>query len=210
MHFFVSVVVAIGCGLSPWAAQRAPTRWAVIVALALLVVIVAGAVFGLAFYPYSDVVVAAFSVIAGIALGRAMPPRFRPLLVLLVVLSALDVAQNLLAAGPSTGGPVATTQPDPHFIWFNFRLPLAGGHFNIGFADLGLIAAVSENLRRRGAPLPLTLLPGVIGLGLGEALTATLSQPAPTIVTAISESLIPFLTGGFVLTELAVGQRQES
>ena len=208
MHFFVSVGVAVGCGLSPWAVQRAPTRWAVIAALPLLLVVVAGAVLGLAFYPYSDVVVAAVSVLAGIALGRVMPPRFRPLLVLLLVLSALDVAQNVLTSGPTTGGPVTTSQPDPHFIWLNFRLPLAGGHFNIGFADLLLIAAVSENLRRRNATLPLTLLPGVIGLGLGEALAATISQPAPTIVAAVSESLIPFLTAGFVLTELAVGQRE--
>lgn len=209
MHFLVSVAVAAGCGLIPWAAARLPTRLAAIAAAPFGVVIVAGSVLGLGFYPYSDVVVVAFSVLAGITLGRALPPRFRPLLVLLLVLSVLDVAQNLATTSPPTGYVPIATQLDPHLIWLNFRSPLGTGHFNIGFADLVLIAAVSEQLRRRAAPLPLALLPGVIGLGLGDALAASIVQPAPTIVTAVSESLIPFLTAGYVLAELAVGQRQE-
>jgi hypothetical protein len=204
VHFFAGVVVAVGCALAPWAAVRLPTRSAVIAAAPLLVAMVLGAVLGLPFYPFSDVVVAIFSILAGIVLGRAMPARFRPLLVLLLALSVLDVAQNLAFAGPST--PSTSTAPDAHFIWINFRIPLSGGHFNIGFADIVLIAALSENLRRRTEKVALSVLPGVIGIGLGEALLTTLPPSPPAFVVAISASLVLFLTAGYALTELAVSQ----
>lgn len=203
MHFTVSVAVAVGCALAPWAAARLSTRWAAIAAAPLLAVMVAGAVGGVAFYPGSDVVVAAFSLLAGIVVGRLMPPRFGPFFLLLVVLSAVDLAQNIVFSGPPAG---SSSAPDPHFAWLNFRVPLPAGHFNIGFADLLLIAAAGENLRRRGATLTLTLLPGVIGLGLGEGLTATLPEAPPALLTAFAQSLVPFLAAGYLLTELAVAQ----
>lgn len=207
MHFAVSIAVAIGCALLPWGATRVPTRWAAGAAVPLLVVIVVGAIVGLPLYPLSDVIVGGFAVLAGIVLGRAMPARFRPLLVLLLVLSVLDVVQNIaFSGGPSTAAPSSSTAPDPHLVWLNFRIPLPGGHFNVGFADLILIAAISENLRRRGATLALSVLPGIIGVGLGEALVATLPPAPPSVAIAVSESLVPFLTLGYALAELAVGQ----
>ncbi|HET9780849.1 MAG TPA: hypothetical protein VFR33_03635 [Candidatus Dormibacteraeota bacterium] len=205
MHFFAGVAVAIGAGLAPWIAAKVPTRWIVMAAALFLVILIAGLVFGLAIYPFSSVFVAAFGILVGIALGRAMPPRFRPFVVLLLVLSILDVAQNFAFAGPSSSSTTSAT-PDPHFIWLNVRFPLPGGHFNIGFADVILIAAAAENLRRRGATLALSVLPGVIAIGLGEALLSTLTPNPPTIVVAISTSLVLFLTAGYVLTELAVSQ----
>ncbi|HET7339581.1 MAG TPA: hypothetical protein VFK22_08535 [Candidatus Dormibacteraeota bacterium] len=205
MHFFVGVAVAIGCGLAPWAAARLPTRWIVIAAVPFLVILVAGLVFGIAIYPFSDVFVAAFALLVGIALGRMTPPRFRPFVLLLLILSVVDVAQNLAFAGPSTPS-TASSAPDPHFIWLNVRFPLQDGHFNIGFADVILIAAAAENLRRRSATVALTLLPGVIGISLGEALLSALPSNPPTVVVAISASLVLFLTAGYVLTELAVSQ----
>jgi hypothetical protein len=203
MHFLIGVAVAAGAGLSSWAAARLQTRWIALAAVPFLVVVVAGAVLGLPLYPLSDLFVAAFSLLAGVLLGRVMPPRFRPFLILLLALSALDVAQNLAFAGPP---PAPNAAPDPHFIWVNVRFPLVGGHFNIGFADLVLIAAAAENLRRRKATLALSLLPGVIGISLGEALLSTLTANPPVLVDAIAASLVLFLTAGYVLTELAVGQ----
>ncbi|HEV2140173.1 MAG TPA: hypothetical protein VGT01_03195 [Candidatus Dormibacteraeota bacterium] len=203
MHFLIGVAVAAGCGLISWATAKLQTRWIAGAAVPFLVVMVAGAVFGLALYPFSDLFVAAFSLLAGVALGRVVPPRFRPFLVLLLILSALDVAQNLAFAGPSPG---PTAAPDPHFIWVNVRFPLPTGHFNIGFADVVLIAAAAENLRRRQATLALSLLPGVIGISLGEALLSTLPVNPPLLVDAIAASLVLFLTAGYVLTELAVSQ----
>ncbi|HEV3406042.1 MAG TPA: hypothetical protein VG364_05540, partial [Candidatus Dormibacteraeota bacterium] len=80
------------------------------------------------------------------------------------------------------------------------------GHFNIGFADIVLIAAAAENLRRQKATLALSLLPGVIGISLGEALLSALPANPPLFVDALAASLVLFLTAGFVLTELAVSQ----
>lgn len=203
MHFLIGVAVAAGCGLAPWATARLQTRWIVVAAFPFLIVLVAGAVFGLPLYPFSDLFVAAFSLLAGVALGRVMPARFRPFVILLLILSVLDVGQNFAFAGPP---PAPGGVPNPHFIWFNVRFPLPDGHFNIGFADLVLIAAAAENLRRREATLALSLLPGVIGISLGEALLATLPANPPLLVDAVAASLVLFLTAGYVLTELAVSQ----
>jgi hypothetical protein len=205
VHFLIGVAVAAGCGLAPWAMAKLETRWIAIAAVPFLVVMVAGAIFGLPLYPVSDVVVAAFSLLAGVVLGRVMPPGFRPFLILLVILSALDVAQNLVFAGPP---PAPSSAPDPHFLWVNVRFPIADGHFNIGFADVILIAAAAENLRRRKTTVALSLLPGVIGISLGEALLSTLPANPPLFVDAISASLVLFLTAGYVLTQLAVSQQQ--
>ena len=203
MHFLIGVAVAAGCGLAPWATARLQTRWIAIAGVPFLIVLVAGAVFGLPLYPFSDVFVAAFSLLAGVALGRVMPARFRPFVILLLILSVLDVGQNVAFAGPS---PAPGAVPNPHFIWFNVRFPLPDGHFNIGFADLVLIAAAAENLRRREATLALSVLPGVIAISLGEALLATLPANPPLLVDAVAASLVLFLTAGYVLTELAVSQ----
>lgn len=207
MHFLAGVLVAAGCGLTPWAAARFQTRWIAIAAVPFLVVVIVGAVIGWSLYPVSDVLVAAFSLPAGVALGRVMPPRFRPFVVLLFVLSALDVAQNIAFAGPA---PSAGGAPDPHLIWLNVRFPISDGHFNIGLADVALIAAAAENLRRRKTSLGLSLLPGVIGVSLGEALLASLPPSPPDFIAAIAASLILFLTAGYLLTELAVSQQRSA
>jgi hypothetical protein len=203
VHFLIGVAVAAGCGLAPWATANLRTRWIAIAVVPFLIVVVAGAVFGLPLYPFSDVFVAAFSLLAGVALGRVMPPRFLPFVILLLILSALDVAQNFAFAGPA---PAPGSAPDPHFVWFNVRFPLPSGHFNIGFADIVLIAAAAENLRRQKATLALSLLPGVIGISLGEALLSALPANPPLFVDALAASLVLFLTAGYVLTELAVSQ----
>ena len=203
MHFLIGVAVAAGSGLASWATVKLQTRWIPVGAAPFLIVVIVGAVVGLPLYPFSDLFVAAFALLAGVALGRVMPPRFRPFLILLLALSALDVAQNVAFAGPP---PALNAAPDPHLIWVNVRFPLSNGHFNIGFADLVLIAAAAENLRRRKATLALSLLPGVIGISLGEALLSTLPANPPLLVEAIAASLVLFLTAGYVLTELAVSQ----
>lgn len=201
MHFLAGIVVAVVCGLAPWAGATVKTRWLAVAALPFLIVVVAGAAVGIQLYPYSDLFVAGFALPAGVALGRVMPPRFRPFVLFLLVLSVLDVAQNIVFSGPTS------PTPDPHLVWLNVRFPLPDGHFNIGFADVTLIAAASENLRRRGTSLALSLLPGVIGISLGEALLATLPPAPPAYVTGITASLVLFLTAGYVLTELAASQQ---
>lgn len=200
------VGVALACGLAPWIASRATTRWIVGLFVPLGLVLLAGATFGLGGYPFSDIFVAAFGLVAGIALGRALPPRFRPFVIVLLVLSAIDVAQNMAFGGASLTQSTGSGAADPHLLWLNVRFPLPGGDFNIGFADVIVITAAAENFRRRSATLGLTLLPGVIGISLGEALAATLTPNPPAVVVAISSSMVLFLTAGYVLTELAVSQ----
>jgi hypothetical protein len=167
----------------------------------------AGVIAGLALYPASDIVVGGFSLLAGVVLGRAMPRSFVPFLILLLILSVLDVAQNIAFAGPSapsTGPPASSGAPDPHLIWLNFRLLLPDGHFNIGFADLIVISAMSENLRLRRAAFAITVMPGVLGLVIGEAVLAALRPTPPAFLVAVASSIVVFLTAGYVLTELAV------
>ena len=204
MHFFAGIAVAAACGLAPWAAARFQTRWIAIAAVPFLLIVVTASVGGIGIYPFSDVFLAALGLLAGIVLGRVMPPRFGPFLVLLLAFSIVDIAQNIAFAGPST--PSTSLPPDPHLIWLNVRFPIEGGHFNIGIADVILITAAAENLRRRSATLTLSLLPGIIGIGLGEALVSTLPPHPPIVVLAISASLALFLAAGYALTELAVSQ----
>ncbi len=207
MHFFAALAVAVLFAIAPHAMSRLPTRTLIIAALPLLLVMSAGVIAGLALYPASDIVVGGLSLLAGVVLGRAMPRSFVPFLILLLILSVLDVAQNIAFAGPSapsTGAAGSTAAPGSHLIWLNFWLPLPAGHFNIGFADLLLISAISENLRLRGAALALTLMPGLLGLGLGEAILATLRSSPPAFWVAVASSLVVLLTAGYVLTELAV------
>ncbi len=207
MHLVVGLAIAVVCALVPWAAAKVALRSIVVGMVLSFAIVVTGAVFGIGIYPFSSVVVGAFGLLAGVALGRGVPPRFRPFVILLVILSVLDVAQNIAFAGPSVNSTAAASAPDPHLIWLNVRFPLPEGHFNIGFADVILIAATSENLRRRGAPLALALSPGVIAIALGEGLVATLPANPATVVTGIANSLVLFLTAGYLVSELAVRQR---
>ena len=197
VDFLTGVVAAVACGLFAWAAARVPTKWLALTAAPFLILDAAGVVFRLPFYPFTNFFVAAFALPAGVTLGRIMPPRFIPFLILLLLLSAFDVAQNVVFFGPF----------DP--IWLNvlFR-PAPGDRFQIGFAELILISAVTENLRRRGVSLALSLLPGVIGISLGQGLLATLPAVEPGYVTDIAISPLPFLTAGYALTELAASQQR--
>lgn len=200
MHFLAGVAVAVACGLAPWAAAKVPTRWIVSAAAPLFFVVAAGAAFGLPLYPLSNAIVVAFALLAGIAVGRFMPPRFRPFALLLLVLSVIDVVQIIVFLTWFLG---------PRHIWVSvqFRLPDYGG-FNFALALLIVIAATTENLRRRNARLGLSLLPGVIGMGLHEAMLESLPPTAPDFVIDIALSTILLVTVGYLLTELAVSQQR--
>lgn len=176
------VIVAIDAAI-PWALRRASKVLLAGAAAAGLFVMVAGVIVGIPLYPLSDLVILTFSLAAGILLGRVRPPRFVPFLVLLAILSVLDLIQVALTSGPAPSPTTPTAGPDPHLIWLTFRLGLPSGHFNIGFADLLLIAACSEHLRCRGSGLLLTLAPGLLGLARGGA-------PAPA---GIPDPVEPFV-----------------
>jgi hypothetical protein len=176
-------------------------------AAASLLVMVVGAIFGLPLYPSSDLVILAFALSGGTLLGRVMPPRFVPFLILLVALSVLDVAQNVASSGPAPTSSALERGLDPHFIWLNFRVPLPSGHLNLGFADLVVIAAASEHFRRRSAGWPVAVLPGILGLAAGDLLAAWSANPSRPVVAALLQSLIPLVTLGWLVAAAAARVR---
>jgi hypothetical protein len=157
-----------------------------------------GAVFAVVPYPWSDIIVLLTALAAGILLGRALPPRFRPFLILLLLLSALDIAQTILTGGlthlPSSP-PAHTSAPmSGAMLFLNLSLPLPVGHYLIGIFDLLVITAAAEYWRRRGASYFIAFLPGILGflLAYGAVLTTQYG----------GGPLIPFITTGWLGSEL--------
>lgn len=168
--------------------------------VAFAAIAIVGTVVGLALFPYSDLVVLGVAVAGGVALGRALPARFRPVLILLVVPSVIDLLQVAAFAGPPTSSRATpAASPDPHLIWLNFRLLLPdGGHFNIGLADLLLVVALAENFRRSRDPWPVAAMPGAVGLSAGT-LIASIPFVQAFALGACSQALVPYLTAGWLV-----------
>jgi hypothetical protein len=127
------------------------------------------------------------------------------MLIVLLALSLLDLGQVVVFTGPpSSGQGTQSAVPDPHLIWLNFRVLLPSGHFNIGLGDLLLVAALSENFRRRSAGWPVAALPGVLALTAG-----TLIAAAPMVqrfaAGAFSEALVPYLAAGWLIATAVAG-----
>jgi hypothetical protein len=191
-----SVLIAILISAAALALKRVPVRTLIAVSVVTLAAMVAGAAFGWPLYPWSNAVTLTFGVCGGTLLGRTFPVSQRAFFILLAVLSVLDVAQNFATSGPPSLAP-APSAPNPHFVWLNFRIPLPSGHLNLGVLDLGLIAAMTDHLGRNHAPWPITLLPGVLGLVIAE-IVFNLHAPTRAIDTALVESLVPYLTIGWL------------
>lgn len=147
-------------------------------------------------YPWSLGLVLGVAAAGGVGLGRLMPARSRPWLLLLVVLSLVDLVQVALTSGASVPGP-RTGQGPLIGQYLNLRLLLPWGRSNIGLADLLLAAAIGEFWRRAGAPLWVAPLPAIFGLGLAELFA--------TAAGIRDLALVPFLTLGWLIT--AAGHR---
>jgi hypothetical protein len=157
-----------------------------------IALVVSDIVFSLAVYPWTDPVVLLVALTGGLLLGRGMPPRSWPLLILLLVLSALDVLQIALTASSSPPGSSGSHAPggsDPLLLG-NLLLFLPWGRYNIGIFDLLLITALAEHWRRRGASYLIALLPGVLGFLLTFGFIWVGNLP-----------LIPFITVGWLGSE---------
>jgi hypothetical protein len=188
----LNIPLALVCSAVPWL-TRPVKSWLLAIGLAVgLALVVSAIVFALAVYPWTDLVVLLVALTGGVLLGRGMPPRFRPFLIVLLVLSVLDVVQIALTASStppgSLGGP-APRGSDPLLLG-NFLLSLPWGRYNIGGGDLLLITALAEHWRRRGASYLIALLPGVLGFLLTYA-----------FIWAGNLPLIPFITVGWVGSE---------
>lgn len=145
-------------------------------------------VLGLRPYPFTDVVVAAFCIAVGTAIGRVVPPRRRPRAVSLAILASLDTIQ-VFATGSEA------TPPSAFRLWTMFLLATPFGRSAIGFVDLAVVAVIGEHWRRRRGNLAWSVLPGVVGLGLAGAFRV--------LVYRGSLPLLPFVTAGWLIVEAA-------
>jgi len=188
----LSLALALFCAAIPWLARRLrgwPLAIALLVGIAVSLVGVARPFPPYPSYPWADLVVLVVAWSGGLLLGRGMAPRFRPVLLVLLCLSALDV---LLTAGLSLSPPQPAASSTTLRLG-DFLLLLPWGRFETNVVDLLLLTALAEHWRRRGALYLIAFLPGALGLLLAAGFL---------LVTSLSILPgIPFFTAGYVLTE---------
>ena len=185
----LSLALAFLCAAIPWLARPLGGRSlgiALLIGIALSLIGVARPVPP---YPWADLVVLVLAWSGGLLLGRWMAPRFQPVLLLFVCLSALDV---LLTAGFSLSPPQPAASATTLRLG-DFLLLLPWGRFETNVVDLLLLTALAEHWRRRGASYLIAVLPGALGLLL---LVGFLLVTRFGILPGI-----PFFTLGYVLTE---------
>jgi hypothetical protein len=191
------IVLAVVFGLLPWMFVRIKS-WQLIVALAAAVLLdAAGLAAGLRLYPWTNLPVAAIATTGGILMGRAVPPRFRAMMLLLLALAILDTVQ-VVATAPAT---TAQGQPPAGDYYLMFVVATSLANSAIGIGDLLVVAAMAEHWRRRGAGPVVAVAPGVAGLLITYPTILVLTRSLP---------LIPFLFVGFLLTQAAVALRSRT
>lgn len=187
-------MLALLVAMAAWVARGFAAVWLALLCLAAAVALALGAAAGLDLHPWTDAPVAVFALTGGSLLGRLVPARARPMLALLAVLAAFDTIQ-LIAPSP-VSGPAAPTA-HPALYWYGmFVLDGPWGHAAVGAFDLLLVAALVTHTERRGLPLLVAAAPGALAFGLAEVVT--LSAGAGNL------PLVPFLLGGWLLSEAAL------
>jgi hypothetical protein len=185
----LSLALALICSAIPWLARQL-RFWSLVIALIVGITVgLLGAVLTVPLSPWTDLVVLVVAWSSGLVLGRGMPAHFRPVLLVFLCLSVLDV---LLAVGgyPEAPRTVASSSPLLHA---DFLFVLPWGRFEINLVDLLLITALAEHWRRRGGGYLIGLLPGALGFLLADG-----------VVLATGLGLLPgfpFFTAGYVVSE---------
>jgi hypothetical protein len=185
----LSLALALICSAIPWLV-RPLHFWPLLIGLVVGVTVgLLGAVLALPLSLWTDLVVLVVAWSSGLLLGRGMAPRFRPVLLVFVCLSVLDV---LLALGGYPQAPQTAVNSSP-LLHADFLLVLPWGRFEINLVDLLLITALAEHWRRRGSGYLIALLPGALGFLLADG-----------VVLATGLGLLPgfpFFTAGYVASE---------
>jgi hypothetical protein len=185
----LSLALALLCAAIPWLARPLSGRTLAIALVVGIAVSLIGVARPFLPYPWADLVVLVVAWSGGLLLGRGMAPRFQPVLLMFLCLSALDV---LLTAGLSLSPPQPSASATTLRLG-DFLLLLPWGRFETNVVDLLLLTALAEHWRRRGASYLIAVLPGVLGLLLAAGfLLVTRLGILPGI---------PFFTAGYVLTE---------
>lgn len=128
MGLILSLVLALLCVAFAWGTKQFKS-WPIAIDFgACLVLSILVAAFSVGAYPWTDIVVLLEAVTAGLPLGRAMPTKLWPFLLLLLVLSILDVVQVVLTTQASAPSSQSASAPAAQLYGnFLFRLPLGGG-----------------------------------------------------------------------------------
>jgi hypothetical protein len=185
----LSLALALLCAAIPWLARPLGGRSLAIALVVGIAVSLIGVARPFPPYPWADLVVLLVAWSGGLLLGRWMAPRFQPVLLVFLCLSALDV---LLTAGLSLSPPQPSASATTLRVG-DFLLLLPWGRFETNVVDLLLLTALAEHWRRRGASYLIAVLPGALGLLL---LAGFLLVTRIGILPGI-----PFFTLGYVLTE---------
>ena len=191
----MSVLAALAVALIAWSVRGVSQKLLAVVLAGSGAALAVGAILGLALYPWTNLPVLGFAVAGGVLVGRRLPPRPMPMLVLLAVLAVLDAIQIVVlgsGAGPEATGGAA---PASHFYGM-LVLDTPWTHSGVGIIDVLVIAAIVEHARRRGLPFAVAAAPGVLAFIAADVAFAAL---APRDLP-----LIPFLLAVWLVMELAV------
>jgi len=189
MAIILSLVLALLCTTISWGTKQFKS-WPIAIGLGIGIVLsILGAIFSAAWYPWTNIIVLLVAVTAGLLLGRAMPAKLWPFLLLLLILSILDVVQVVLTTHASAPSSRSISAPAAQ-LYGNFLLRLPWGRYNIGIFDLLLMTAMAEYWRKRGSKFLVALAPGLIGFILVFGVIQ--------FIYAGVLPLIPFLTGGWL------------
>jgi hypothetical protein len=191
----VSVLAALGVALIAWFVDGVAQRALVVVLAASAVALVAGAALGLALYPWTDLPVLGFALAGGVLIGRRLPPRAMPMLVLLAVLAALDVIQMALPGPGPVPGTAGGVRPASYF-YAMLVIDIGSSHTAFGIVDALVIAAIVEHARRRALPFALGAAPAIVAFVAADVTVLALGP--------LNLPLIPFLLGGWLATEVAL------
>ncbi len=159
----ISLALALLCLAIPRRFQRVSTWQVAVVFAAGLALWILGAAFSLGWYPWTNVADFVVAVGAGMLLGRAIPARFWPFFIFLLVMSSLDVAQILLSATHATHSAAQSTNLPADELYANFFLRLPWGKYSIGPFDLLMLAAIGAYWSRQGG----RLFVAFVGMAIG-------------------------------------------
>lgn len=191
----MSILAALAVAMIAWSVRGIAQRPLAVVFAGSAVALAAGAVLGLALYPWTDLPVLGFAIAGGILVGRRLPPRPMPMLVLLAVLAALDVIQ--IVASGSGSGPGATGGAAPAWYFYVMLvIDTPWSHTGVGIVDVLVIAAMVEHARRRGLPFAAGAAPGIVAFVAADV--------AVLVLGPLNLPLVPFLLAGWLTTGLAV------
>jgi small basic protein len=189
--FGITLALTVACACVSRPARSAGTRpLAVLLALSAAAWLL-GAALSLGWYPLNTVVDVVFAASLGLVVGRAVPARFRPMLVLLIILSVLDTLQVGLSTHFHDTSQASSLSAGQFYSTVVVKLPI--GNYRLGPFDLTVAAAIGAHWLKRGAELRVPLA-GVAAAMTG-AYAVMLSGP-------LVLPLIPFFLAGWLGSEI--------